>query len=226
MYGCSNLSNVIVGEKLKEISIGAFSNTNIKKLNAPNLVFIGNQAFTACENLSSMQCENVTDIGRLAFANCHNLYSLNFPKLSSDDLQSYFMNCTSLSALHIDNDTYKSDQNGYGVEDQIIRNSYNDIIYVCPAIERMSSDVEDTMFTFINCKNLISAYLPNIKVLKHKMFSGCTSMTSANYPTVISVGDSIFSLCDQLKGVYLPNVTKFGNGMFNGCAMLQNADFS
>jgi hypothetical protein len=77
---------------------------------------------------------------------------------------------------------------------------------------------------FANCTSLTSASFPNVKSLGVTAFQGCTSLVSASLPNVTEVGVEAFKGCSSLIKISLPNVTGFGStGTFIQCTSLISA---
>ena len=56
-------------------------------------------------------------------------------------------------------------------------------------------------------------------------FSGCTLLTTAEFPNVTSIGSYAFSYCSKLTTAEFPNVTSIGSYAFSNCTLLTTAKF-
>ena len=56
-------------------------------------------------------------------------------------------------------------------------------------------------------------------------FSGCSSLTTADFPAATSIGSSAFQSCSKLTTADFPAATSIGGNAFSGCSSLTTADF-
>ena len=81
----------------------------------------------------------------------------------------------------------------------------------------------DMTYMFYDCKQLISAFIPNsITVISYGAFEGCSGLTSVTVPnSVTSIGSGAFDSCSGLTSVTIPNsVTYIGDYAFYYCSGL------
>jgi hypothetical protein len=73
---------------------------------------------------------------------------------------------------------------------------------------------------FSGCTALTSVNFPAATSIDHDAFSGCTALTSVSLPAATSIGYSAFSGCTSLTSVSLPAATSIGDSAFSGCTAL------
>ena len=124
--GCTSLSTVNIGERVKTIPQYAFYEcTSLTSITIPNSVTaIGDEAFYNCENLMSITIpDSVTTIGDYAFYKCTSLTSMTIPDSVITIADSAFEDCTSLTSITIPHSVinigdyafgYYYDNNSYG----------------------------------------------------------------------------------------------------------------
>ena len=84
--------------------------------------------------------------------------------------------------------------------------------------------VEDTEYMFFNCKQLVSAFIPNsVSFIGHGTFSYCKGLISITIPnSVTSIGYGAFYNCNGLTNMTIPNsVTSIGERAFGNCNGLE-----
>ncbi len=80
-------------------------------------------------------------------------------------------------------------------------------------IERKELLFEETLIpiisicdgAFSHCTSLTSASFPEVKSIGSSAFSHCTSLTSAIFPVVKNIGSETFSYCTSLRSLSFPN---------------------
>ena len=99
--GCSNLTSLTIGDKVKRIPAYAFYRcSGLTSITIPESVTeIGNFAFLRCSGLTSVTIpESVTKIGHYVFCDCKNLTSITLPKSLLNQVgDEIFSDCNSLS---------------------------------------------------------------------------------------------------------------------------------
>ena len=106
--GCSNLSNVTIGDNVKIIPEYAFYDCHgLTSINIPDRVTsIGGCAFLYCSGLTSITIGNgVTSIGGEAFKNCRGLTSIDIPDSVTSIGWSAFSGCEKLKNVKFKNTT-------------------------------------------------------------------------------------------------------------------------
>ena len=70
---------------------------------------------------------------------------------------------------------------------------------------------------FLECTQLKSINLPNVKSIGQSAFYGCDNMEAVNAPNATSIGDMAFVACTRLRKVTLGNISKAGTEIFDIC---------
>ncbi len=187
----------VVSDKLTDIGSDAFYHTQIRILDAPNLVKIAERAFYDCNmletaiitntdliekeafynntSLKEVVASKVTTIRDYAFYNCASLKILNFPILKqigqfSIGNGSTFAGCSSLENIIAPALLY------IGIH------SFKD----CSALKGISFPLVENISNgaFENCSAITQADLPNLRRIDFNVFSGCTSLKVLEFPAL------------------------------------------
>ena len=70
---------------------------------------------------------------------------------------------------------------------------------------------------FLECTQLKSINLPNVKSIGQSAFYSCYNMEAVNAPNATSIGDMAFVACSRLGKVTLGNISKAGTEIFDIC---------
>ena len=68
---------------------------------------------------------------------------------------------------------------------------------------------------FLECTQLKSINLPNVKSIGQSAFYDCYNMEAVNAPNATSIGDMAFAACSRLRKVTLGNISKAGTDIFD-----------
>ena len=68
---------------------------------------------------------------------------------------------------------------------------------------------------FLECTQLKSINLPNVKSIGQSAFYSCDNMEAVNAPNATSIGDMAFAACSRLGKVTLGNISKAGTQIFD-----------
>lgn len=90
----------------------------------------------------------------------------------------------------------------------------------------MNADIEEGgAYLFYNSPLLVSADLPNIRILSKYMFANCTALTTVNLPKAETFGEGIFDTCSVLTDIFAPNVVTLPQHCFRDCNSLRRLYF-
>ena len=187
---------------------------------------IGDNAFDACEKLTSINIPNsVTNIGNDAFSECSRLSSINIPNSVTNIGVSVFSYCDKLASISVDSDNpnYDSRNNCKA----IIKTATNTLIAGCKNTIIPNSVTSIGNFAFEGCSGLTSVTIPNsVTSIGGWAFYNCSSLTSINIPnSVTNIGNDAFYECRKLNSMDIPNsVTTIGKKAFGGCSSLPAID--
>lgn len=195
------------GTDLPVTSIGlqAFlNNLKIKSVDTSDVLYVGNLAFSGCENLISVNMPKVTQIGEGTFDSCIKLESVAMPNVTSIG-SSAFVTCSQLSSIDLANVTTVG----------------NYAFMNCDALQNVSlPDVKNIgIDAFRSCNNLESVSMPNAKSIGGSAFNTCTSLNIITITNVESIGEYAFRGCTGLTSITLPKVTSIASEAFGGCPL-------
>ncbi|MDR3302997.1 MAG: leucine-rich repeat domain-containing protein [Treponema sp.] len=74
---------IILPPTITKIEEGAFSSSEITKLEHDGVLTVGSMGFHGCDSLESISLPNATSIGTSVFLNCSKLVTANLPKVST-----------------------------------------------------------------------------------------------------------------------------------------------
>ena len=231
------IKKVTIGDNIKEISPGAFSEfTVLKEINLKNVTKIGANAFDGCSSLEEIDLSSIKDaesIGENAFKDSGLRYvnSLNGDKLA---IQKKIREQAGDKVAFIEHSTVLTDTSDLTkCTNNIIVNKKedlekvlkfkNDIIKVVigDGIEEIGEKV------FSGCKKLGIVELgKNCTKIGTLAFFDCFALKSINLGDVTSIGASAFYGCKNLKKVDLSKVIQIGSSAFSYCEKLQTVDLS
>lgn len=77
---------------------------------------------------------------------------------------------------------------------------------------------------FLECTQLKSINLPNVKSIGQSAFYDCYNMEAVNAPNATSIGDMAFAACSRLRKVTLGNISKAGTEIFDLCDTRSSID--
>ena len=180
--GCSELSEVILGDSVTSIGERAFYDcsclTAINISENSQLMSIGDYAFYDCSSLTAINIpESVTSIGRSAFYGCKALTSVNIPNSLVDMGDNAFGYCTNLTTVHLGDSIADMGRSTFGGCESLVNVN----------IPQKLTRIED--YVFNNCKALERIIIPeNITDIETYAFSGCS-----NLKTIINFSSLVFT---------------------------------
>lgn len=180
------------------------------------LIYIGDNAFSGCNGLSSSVDipSSVESIGSYAFYNCHSIPSIKLQE-GITSIGSYaFANCTSLTEIIIPNTVSIIGNNAFENNKKL---SYAELPETLTAINSA---------TFKNCDKLDTVILSStLKTIENEAFYGCTSLPLLDLSdcnTCTDIRDYAFYNCISIETINLPSsLTSVGIAAFAGCSSLE-----
>lgn len=195
------------------IAAGITAKINLDLRDVTALTNIGNQAFSAWENLTDIKLpDSVTSIGEYAFSGCSSLTGISLPESVTTINDEAFGRCNSLTTITIPS----------GVE-----NLSNRIFFDCRNLKSITlhENLESIGGSaFSGCISLKSINLPNsLTSIGRFAFGNCSSLTEISIPNnVTSIGELAFYRCENLKKISVPDkVTSIGDETFLECYKLE-----
>lgn len=186
--------------------------------------WIGYQAFSWCDNLTSLTIPNsVTCIGQDAFSSCTGLTSIEIPNSVTRIEGNAFFGCTSLTSITIPNSVFSIGASVFmwsGITSPVY--NVHAFAYLPPSYSGHYSIPEGVGSisggAFIGCKNLTSLSIPNtVTSIGVFAFESCHGLTSVTIPkSVTNIGTWAFDDCTGLTSVSCLAITlpKMGVGVF------------
>ena len=205
---CERLENLNFNQKkLKRIGNCCFKNTSIKELLVPSC-WIGDFAFSSCNDLKSVKIYPSTNFSKATFANCVNLENVKIEQGCGRLGESVFENCTSLKTINIPKSVGIIMSNSFlechSLKDVTLENGISEIGPRC----------------FENCRDLSQIVLPqSIMQIGENAFAKC-SLSRIEFPQDVIMQNQVFSvdfencLLDESFMVVLGNNLK-NDGMTN-----------
>lgn len=211
---CSSaVTSLILPHNLKTIDEGALFELNIEKIDIPSTVeSIGNEAFMSSGLKSVTFGESEIVFGDNVFAECAALETVDLSKVTFAKTETneagtvpagMFKNCTSLSAININNAKAVGDNafNGCSALSKIIRDSDAEISIGNNAFKGTSS-LNDTVFN-------------NVTSLGNYALSD-SSVKSVIYNGKSTPGEGAFNHAKNLSSVVINNISTIPYGFFYG----------
>lgn len=211
---CSSaVTSLILPHNLKTIDEGALFELNIEKIDIPSTVeSIGNEAFMSSGLKSVTFGESEIAFGDNVFAECAALETVDLSKVTFAKTETneagtvptgMFKNCTSLSAININNAKAVGDNafNGCSALSEVIRNSDAEISIGNYAFNGTSA-LKDTVFN-------------NVTSLGDYALSD-SSVKSVIYNGKSTPGEGAFNHAKNLSSVVINNISTIPYGFFYG----------
>ena len=221
---------------VKKIGQKAFRDRDITSVTIPNsVVFIGNEAFKSCSNLTGIvfesgsqlltiddnafrDCSNLTSvtipnsvetIGQYSFSGCSNLTSVTIPDLVETIGQNSFAGCFRLTSLTIGNSVESIGQSAFHGCSELTS------VTIPDSVETIGQSA------FRSCVKLESVIIPDsVDTIGNNAFRGCSELTSVTIGnSVETISNLCFFQCPSLTSVTIGNSVKtIGQSAFQGCS--------
>lgn len=224
--------DMLDGSPVTEIGDYAFYSSQVTDVVIPDTVkFIGNNAFSRCEQLSVIDIpKSVERIGAMAF------FAAPFEKTLGED-EFVIINDSILYKYNGESDIVTIPEGifcigGYG----FYENDLTEVI-IPDSVKYIETQ------TFANCKNLKSVTVPsaeyigdvaflgcisletadiNAREIDYSAFSGCTTLCNVSLKETCIMGGSVFAECISLKEIILPeSLVSIGNGVFRESGLVE-----
>ena len=98
-YDCFLFTDALDLPKCTEIGSGAFYNCTLTSVNAPSLIYLGEQAFYNCLALKEVKMASLQDVSARTFNSCKKLFSVDIPNMKSAG-NSCFAGCNNLLTIN------------------------------------------------------------------------------------------------------------------------------
>ncbi|MBQ8885403.1 MAG: leucine-rich repeat domain-containing protein [Clostridia bacterium] len=188
-WGCEQLAECVFPENLTKIQAGAFSSTAFEEIRFPNtLAYIGDQAFSSCNNLKTVELSSTVELDENVFAACKSLENIfveeGNPKYKSIDGNLYTSDGTTLLQYAAGKTAERF------------------------ALPSGVTHIGVQAFAYAVC--LKELEIPEgVLSIGEYAFAYCDGLTVLELPSTIEfVGVSAFSSAKNLETVILPNTVK------------------
>ena len=167
---------------------------------------------------------NVEGVGVDAF-NGADITSITIPE-SVTSIQHYaFINCNSLTAVHINSIYAWCNIEFMNYESNPLNYAKNLYLNKELVTELSIPDSVTTIknYVFLNCSSLASATIPEgVTSIGESAFSCCSNLTSITIPeSVTCIGSRAFSGCSSITSIHIPeSARRIGENTFSGCSSL------
>ena len=216
LYGCSNLSEVVIGENVK--TIPNYFLIDCKGLTSitipPSVTSIGSFAFDNCTGLTNITIPaSVTSIGEYAFAGCSGLTSITIPASVTSIGSSAFYNCKSLTNITIPASVTSIGESAFGFCSSLnVVNTSS--LEAWTQIEFSDEKANPTYYAkklLVNGETIRRMTLPeDLTQLNSYAFVNCEPLVTVNCGSnLVNAGSEVFSGCTGLQRIYFPNLNDF-----------------
>ena len=198
--GCNGLVNIDLGS-VKTLGRQAFSNcSGLTSIDLKNVVEIGRAAFYGCTGLTSIDLKMVTTLGCYAFSGCTGLkiaklgkvgtWTTNYDSAYSDDVNSAFLNCTSLETVDLGENSTLG----------------NYLFRGCTALKDIDFKNVSELGNgaFYGCTGLTELDLNKFAQLGTNTFKGCSGLKSLSILKASKLDASTFNGCNAIETLVLP----------------------
>ena len=220
--GCTQLTSVVLPDKLVKISDGAFYGcAKLAGIELPaSLETVGMAAFGGCREFTSIVIpDSVKALGSSLFLGCNKLKSVTVGASVEALGNGFLAGCAALEKLTVaaDNQNYYSESNciiskqGYvlvaGCKNSVIPTNVKVIgegaFRNCIALTEIkipSSVTKIGDYAFYSCTGLVSVDMPtSVKEIGSYAFADCTALSGMKITKDVNVGVSAFANCVSLK---------------------------
>ena len=186
--------------------------TDIDLINITDLDDRGN--FSGCTNLTILKnYQNITRCGGGVFTGCNLIGDFDFSNIT-------VINNDRKEALCFNNNTNLTSVKLPEIQETLCS------FYNCTNLKHITNGINIKTISheyLFKCSSLEELDFPNLETISNSnACSGCTSLTSINFPKLTSIGGGAFYGCTNLSSAIIPNVVNIGNYAFNKCTSLQS----
>ena len=243
---CESLTKLVIPDSVTTMGADAFSSCEAltSVVLSKNLEAIPKNAFYRCKLLAEITLgDKITSIGSYAFGDCELLTKISIPD-SVTSLGDYaFTSCEALAEVEMSEGMREI--GAYAFYNTKLYNDSPDVVYVgnwivgCKNEEITQDEVklqlrEETVglgtAAFMNCKQIDSIKLPNVKFIGDYAFANCENLLGYAFTAfsneLETIGDYAFANCPLLDsfnfGTALTTIETYA---FMGCVRLNEVSF-
>ncbi len=212
-------------------------NRNLKKVIAPKVLRVGDEAFSCCKGLKEVELPEATTIGYKAFEYSA-IDSISLPKAVNLG-EELFTWCDELQSVSLPMAQTIEERMFYASGIKSVKSTdFPKVTTIkqyafseCKNLENVSinSAIEGERNIFTGCEKLVSAELNNLKELIYgyqsdetEMFEGCVKLTDISLPKLQNLGSFFLKGCTSIETINLPEVIIVGYYSFNDCFNLKS----
>ena len=212
-YNCKNLTDIKIGNGIKEISYQMFKScSNLKNITIGNGVKkIGYEAFSGCSNLDKVTVADINSYLNIDFEtqNSNGIYDYtSCPMYYASKL---YENNKRVISIDISNKITEIPPYAFNGCDSI------KTIYIPDSVKKINCNA------FENCTNLSAVNIPsNTESIDTSAFKNCLNIKDINIPdSTVQIGNQAFYNCSNLENLTVGNnIQDFGTDVFTGCQNL------
>ena len=242
----SALKYIEISNNLKVIGHGAFTATQLTKINLENVDSIKSYAFYGCHQLSEVTFHNpnLHIIESDAFGRCYKLANISLPDGLEEIGDEAFFRCrheridlpSSLkkigkSAFSVTYDNVPETTNVYLTDldawcNVELENIYSSPFYLYVDYYYNYNEGVNSLL-YLNNKLVTSLEINGVDCIKNYVFAGCKSFESVSIGNKITtIGEESFKGCDNITQLNIGNgVTTISKGAFSFCNKLEKVTF-
>ena len=200
-YGCYNLTNVAISNRVQSIGSEAFRNCCLKEIDIPSSVrIIYGFAFYSCPLTDIVLPNGVTKLYESAFSNCKKIKEISIPSSVEYIGSNCFNQCDALTRINIEDlkswcsITFEKNANPLNVTPNIyINESLIEELIIPDDVYSIGN------YAFQNGKNIKSVKLhADLKKIGNWAFEGCDSITSVSYNNSVEIWNTKFGIDKKL----------------------------
>ncbi len=220
-------TSFIIPNSVWWIGDDAFSGCeNLTSITIPSSVtYIDSWAFSGCTNLTSITIpSSVTYIDSWAFRHCKSLTSITIPSSVTDIGYFAFSDCTSLTSITIPDSVISIGDRAFDECTSLTSIDVDSNNENYSSIDgNLYNKDQTTLIQYAIGKIDANFIIPNsVTSIGECAFSDCKSLTSITIPSsVTSMGYAVFMGCESLTSIAIENgVTSIGEKAFYNCTSL------
>lgn len=215
-FGSSRIENITLGNNVRSIGIGAFSNCSyLVSVTIPDSVTqIGESAFQKCTSLTSVSLpEGLTELSSGLFSYCSSLKEVEFgPSVKTIGELAFYQ--AGLAVAEIPDSVTEIGENAFAQSQ------------ISGAVIGAGVETIDD-YAFYKCENLASVSFSPAGALQeigNYAFYGCPLIVSMEIPEgTLSLGDYSFASSSALEGITIPeSLSSMGVNAFSATALYDN----
>lgn len=225
-FECSEFSEIILDEGIKEIGMEALSGASIENISIPGSVAnINERLFDGCYELKGVKLNNgIKRIKDYAFWGCDALEKIEFPNTLCEVGRGVFENCRKLKKINI------ISNNDLNIFEYAFENSEIEDIEIIAKKRLYIREYAFAELKMLKHVKIFAADYGNI-IIEKGAFQECTSLESVEIVSAskITIGERAFEDCNYLRKLSVVSQhfpTKIEEQAFLNCTSLSDVSLS